>query len=498
MSGGGPRDRLSSSSDRRYDSYQRSGRYGRGPGDQRRYERYGDRRGGLGGVLRFGAFLLVLAAIVLLVMVTVARPLLRAVIVPWAWDNPSALQFGFVSDLVREDLGTALTAPASDDATEVEFVVESGDTPATLAPRLQAAGIVASQRAFLYEARVDGLAPKLNAGRYGLALNLTPAQVVDGLVNNRIEARSIPVTFREGLRAEQMAAKLQTIGGTEVDPKAFLDLVQHPTDELLGDYPWLLDESVRPKGASIEGFLYPATYTIRVGDDRPTTAEDLVRMMLDAFYDRVGPDRLDVPAKRGLTFYQVLTLASIVEREAQVDEERPLIAGVYQNRLNPKKWPTGLLQSDPTVFYVNDTLQLDKLKFAQWQDYVFWDKLKGQLPATLPDDLAGYNTYTSKGLPPAPISSPSVASLDAALNPNTKAGYLFFIAKGDGSGTSAFAKTRAEHDQQRGEVQEGLTCPRRCPSRPTSRRRPTAPPAVAGPRPIGRIARRASPPSARG
>ena len=434
-------------SGRRVDGYQRSGRYGRGPGDQRRYERYGDRRSGLAAVVRFFVFLALLAAAVLLVMATVARPLVRAVVVPWAWDNPAAMQFGLVSDLVREDLGATLTDPASDDPTPIEFVVESGDTPATLAPKLEQAGIIGSQRAFLYEARTDELAPRLNAGRYALALNLTPAEVVEGLVKNRIETQTFQVTFREGLRAEQMAAKLQTITGTDVDAKAFYDLVKKPTDALLGDYPWLLDENVRPKGASLEGFLYPATYDIRVGDDRPTTAEDLVRMMLDAFHDRVGPDRLAVPAKRGLTFYQVLTLASIVEREAQVDEERPLIAGVYQNRLTPKKWPTGLLQSDPTIFYVNDSMQLDDMKFAQWQSYVFWDKLKGQLPVPLPDDLAGYNTYTSKGLPPGPISSPSVTSLDAALEPNTKTGYLFFIAKGDGSGTSAFAKTRAEHDK---------------------------------------------------
>ena len=90
-----------------------------------------------------------------------------------------------------------------------------------------------------------------------------------------------------------------------------------PPDALLGDYPWLLDETVRPKGASLEGFLYPATYTITTGDENPTTADDLVRMMLDAFYDHVGPDRLKVPDKRGLTFYEVLTLASIVEREAR-------------------------------------------------------------------------------------------------------------------------------------------------------------------------------------
>ena len=329
----------------------------------------------------------------------------------------------------------------------MEFVVQPGDTPASLAPRLEDAGIIASQRAFLYEARQDDLMPKLNAGRFSLAMNLTPSGVVEGLVNNRIENQALKVTFREGLRAEQMTAKLQTIPGTDVDPQAFYDLVMKPTDALLGDYPWLLDETVRPKGASLEGFLYPATYTITTGNENPTTADDLVRMMLNAFYDHVGPDRLKVPDKRGLTFYQELTLASIVEREAQVDEERPLIAGVYQNRLNPKKWPTGLLQSDPTIFYVNDTLQLDAMKFNQWQTYVFWNKLKEQLPVPLPANLAGYNTYTSKGLPPGPISSPSIASIDAAIAPNTKDGYLFFIAKGDGSGTSAFAKTHAEHDQ---------------------------------------------------
>ena len=87
------------------------------------------------------------------------------------------------------------------------------------------------------------------------------------------------------------------------------------------------------------------------------------------------------------------------------------------------------------------------MKFNQWQTYVFWNKLKEQLPVPLPANLAGYNTYTSKGLPPGPISSPSIASIDAAIAPNTKDGYLFFIAKGDGSGTSAFAKTHAEHDQ---------------------------------------------------
>ncbi len=450
--GRGPRDDMavpaSDGGGRRQNGYQRTGRYGRGPGDQRRYDRYGDRQGGMGGLLRFLVFLAVLAGVMLVALLTIARPIARLAIVPLAEGNPAALKIGFVQDLVREELGTALSQPASKDSTVVEFTVATGDTPATLAPRLAEAGLIASERAFLFEARMDGLADKLEAGRYALALNLTPAGVVNGLVDNRIVTETVNVTFREGLRIEQMAAKLQTVTGTSVDAKAFYDLAMKPTDPLLADYPWLLDTNVRPKGASLEGYLYPATYTLRVDPAGATTAEALIRMMLNAFYERVGPDRLAVAEARGLTFAQVLVLASVVEREAVVDEERPLIAGVYQNRLNPKTWPTGLLQSDPTIFYVNDSLKLRDLPFAAWVKYVFWDDLKGNpLPETLPADLAGYNTYTSKGLPPGPIASPAIASIDAALNPDTKTGYLFFIAKGDGSGTSAFAKTKAEHDK---------------------------------------------------
>lgn len=430
---------------RRPNGYRRTGRYGRGPGDQRRYEKYGDRRGA-GGIIRFVVFLAIMAVAVLLVMTTVARPLTRALVVPWVDGNPSALRIGFVADLYRESLGAELTSPAGTSPAAIEFTVEAGDTPATLAPRLLEEGIIASERAFLFEAVMDGLAGKLDAGRYRLAANLTPGEVVTGLVENRIVVQTLDVTFREGLRIEQMTAKLATLD-TGVDPAEFYKLAQDPPDEILGDFPWILDGNVRPKGASLEGFLYPATYTLRIDGANPTTADDLIRMMLSAFYDQVGPERMAVPEKRGLTFYEVLTLASIVEREAVLEEERPLIAGVYQNRLNKKIWPNGLFQSDPTIFYVNDTLQLQGKKIKAWTEYVFWDTLKEQLPEQLPEELAGYNTYTSKGLPPGPICSPSVASIDAALAPNTKAGYLFFIAKGDGSGSSAFSKTKAQHDK---------------------------------------------------
>jgi UPF0755 protein len=228
-----------------------------------------------------------------------------------------------------------------------------------------------------------------------------------------------------------------------MDPTAFYKLVKSPPASLLADYPWLKKVLAdAPDGASLEGFLWPATY--RVLPD--TTSEELLRLMLDGFIANVGEDRLVVPKELGLSFYQVLVLASIVEREALLDEEKPLIAGVYANRLDPKKFPRQVLESDPTIFYVHDTLELDKLPVTDWTKYVFWAPIEGGLTdVALPDDVAGYNSYTHKGLPPGPLDTPTMASIDAALEPDSADGYLYFLAKGDGSGTSAFAKTFKEH-----------------------------------------------------
>jgi len=224
-----------------------------------------------------------------------------------------------------------------------------------------------------------------------------------------------------------------------MDVQAFYNEVKHPPASLLADYPWLAP--ILPKGASLEGFLAAATYIV----SPDITADGFVRQLLDAWYQQVGAELLTVPAARGLTFYQVLSLASIVERETGDNADRAKIAGVYQSRSKPNHETAGFLQSDPTIFFVNDSLQLASLPFGQWQSYVFWAPMASgkQLPATLPADLAGYNTYTSKGLIPGPICTPSVASIQAALNPDTKDGYLYFLAKKDG--TTVFAKTYAEH-----------------------------------------------------
>ena len=402
--------------------------------------------GGLGGFVKFLVFTLILAAVVLGLLLTVLRPLLASAIMDWAYDNPSALRLPFVTDLVRENLGDRLTKPASADATEVEFEIIAGDRIDSLATRLSQEGLITDERAFIFQATLRDLTPKLKAGNFHIARNLTPDQVVTALLENEIVIVVTPITFRESLRLEQMTAKIQLDKPANIDAQAFYDLVKHPPEALLADYPWLAKAGL-PEGASLEGFLAAATYDLLP----ETTEEDLVRMMLDQFLDQVGEERMAVPESRGMSFYDILKLGSIVEREAVIDDERPLIAGVYQNRLTRGgSWL--LLSADPTVFYGVDTVRLDEIGFENWYTYSFWGVPEEPLnQIQLPGDLAGYNSYTSRGLPPGPICTPSLASIDGALEPDTDDGFYFFLARPDGGGAHVFSKTQEEHDQWRRE-----------------------------------------------
>jgi UPF0755 protein len=402
---------------------------------------------GLIGLLKFLLFALVLAGLVLIVALTALRPIVKDVVLDVAQDNPAALQLPFVKDIVREDLGSALTDPATDDPTQVEFVVEEGDTARSIADRLEEGGLLADSRAFVFIAIDRQLTTSLRIGDYVLRRNLTPDQLVTALLDPPV-VTYVDITFRTGLRLEQMTAKLQTLTDLEMDPEGFYDLASSPPPALIADFPWL--ESILedgPGGASLEGFLWPGAY--RVLPD--TTPEELIRLMLEQFVVNVGQERIAVPADRGLTFYQVMALASIVEREAVLDDERPLIAGVYQNRIDGIEGvTTHLLNADPTVFYAIDTLALDELPFDNWQEYSFWSPPGVPLAdVELPEALQGFQTYQTPGLIPWPICTPSLPSIDAALEPDVDDAYIYFLAIPDGGGAHAFAKTKAEHDENR-------------------------------------------------
>jgi UPF0755 protein len=460
-SGGRPRDRRQPQG-RRFESdayatdyvpeaYEpsRRGANGNGDGGGRRGGRGGS---GLAGVVKFLVFALVLGGLVLLIALTALRPLVNNAILSWAADSPAALNLPVVADLVREDLGDSLTEPVSDDPEQVEFVVEDGDTASTIATRLAADGLIRDPRAFVFIASDQELTGSLQKGTFVLRRNMTPEQLVQGL----LAPQAIPyvqIALRTQLRLEQITAKLQTLTDLEMDPREFYEIAKEPPAALLADYPWLervlrdVPEGTKP---SLEGFLWPGTYNVLPD----TTPEELIRRMLDGFIAAVGEPKLTVPQDRGLTFYEVLTLASIVEREAVLDEEKPLIAGVYQNRLDGIPGiKNRIFNADPTVIYAVDTVELSKLEFEQWKDYRFWAVPKdvAMKDIVLPDELLGFQTYTQPGLIPAPIDTPTLASIDAALHPDTADKYIYFLAIPDNSGKHVFAKTIDEHNANRRE-----------------------------------------------
>ena len=402
-------------------------------------------RSGAGSVLRFAVFTAVLAGLVLGALYFLARPAAFHAIADWGAENPNALQIPFVADIVRGDLGRSLTDPVdATDFSQVVFQIGDGETTAEIGRGLFDARLVADPRAFVFESIIRDETRSFIAGRHVLTRTMTIDQIIDSLTAPAVPAPTVHLVFREGLRIEQMVAKLESVEANPVDPAVTLKLdvgdyyklATNPPAGLVGKYSWLK----LPFGASLEGFLFPATYDVAPD----TTALGLIEMQLDAFAANAPPDLLTQPPDK---IYQAVQIASLTELEAVLDADRPLVAGVYTNRLDPKKWPTGLMNSNPSVNYANDSVWLQAHAIATWVDYKFWVEVGGTTPLAkieFPPAIAPYNTYRHGGLPPTPICSPGLASLQAALAPDTVDGYYYFLAKNDGSFGLAFAKTNAE------------------------------------------------------
>src|SRR5262245_40251742 len=190
---------------------------------------------GVVGFLKFLIFALVLAGFVLAVALIALRPVVSDAIMGIAADNPGALQLPFVKDIVRENLGTALTAPASTDSAQVEFQVQQGDTASSIADRLQGEGLITDSRAFVFLAVDRELTGSLQQGTFVLRKNMTPDQLVTALLQPG-KTPYVDIGLRRSLRLEQITAKLETLP-LEMDPQAFYDLAKNPPAELIDDYP---------------------------------------------------------------------------------------------------------------------------------------------------------------------------------------------------------------------------------------------------------------------
>jgi len=316
---------------------------------------------------------------------------------------------GIYLNLRRDEIET----PASIDDTPISFSIQIGENGATITARLEHLGIIRDAELFRLLLRYWGVDAQIEAGDYTLRRNMSMPEVVNQLQHGRLRAKK--VTIREGLRAEEIAHLLSSEG--LVDQEEFIRLVR----DNVFHYDFLRD---RPPNApkTLEGFLFPDTYQFPVN----ITATALIDTMLQNFDQRITMEMRKQALDKGLNLFQVLTLASIVEREAAVAAERPIIAGVYLNRLRKGMY----LEADPTVQYAKGY----DPQTGRWWPQLSLDELRAV--------DSPFNTFIHPGLPPGPICSPGLASIEAVLNPaDTK--YLFFHAKGDGS--HAFAETFEEH-----------------------------------------------------
>lgn len=292
----------------------------------------------------------------------------------------------------------------------VSLIVREGESMHQVVKKLKDVGVLSDGKIFTLAGKITGLDRKIRAGRYDFNKGVTRFSVLRKLVKGDITY--FDVTIPEGLTIKQIAGILKNRIG--IDSLEFIKAAKDTT----------LIKKLKIKASNLEGYLFPNTYNLYWG----ISSREAVKMMVGEF-NRIFDDSLRQRAKKmGFNMHKIVTLASMIERETQIDGEGPIISGVFHNRLKLGM----LLQCDPTVIYA-----LPDLKRP-----LYTKDLKVNSP---------YNTYRYRGLPPGPICSPGEKAILAALYP-TKTKYLYFVAKGDGShifSTSLFQHNRARQKVKR-------------------------------------------------
>lgn len=296
--------------------------------------------------------------------------------------------------------------------TTIRYIVNPGANWKSIAYDLEEKGLLKNWWALYVIARLSDEEIQLYPGEYDLSAALSPVRIVKEFKNKDVVQYKI--TIPEGTRNADLAAIFSKAGlftGEEIRLA-------------------LSDPSLRREfdivGSSLEGYVFPQTYQFT----KPVNARDVISKMIQEGLKLKTNENVEKAIARGLTYYQAITLASIVEKETAAAKERPLIASVFLNRLN-LNMPLG---SDPTVIYGIQNFD-------------------GNLTKQHLQTPGPYNTYTAPGLPATPICNPGTAAIEAVLNP-AQSEYLFFVAKGDG--THIFAKTYKQHKENVDKYQRGL------------------------------------------
>jgi UPF0755 protein len=299
-------------------------------------------------------------------------------------------------------LGPYLTAPVLEHGENRAFIIEKGMNLRKISVMLEEQGLIRSSLAFILRAKYNGYGRKIRAGEYSLNPSMTPEKILEMIIKGEVVAYN--VTIPEGFTIEQIADVLSSYG--LIDKGQFIEYVNQNGIEMVYDL----------HGPGLEGYLYPDTYRFTRG----LNAKAIVDAMINRFRKMTAP--LDGRLKESrMSLHEVVTLASIVEKETGNPDERPLIASVFFNRIRKDM----RLDSDPTVIYgIKD--------FSG-------NITKRDLSINNP-----YNTYVIKGLPPGPIANPGIDSIRAVLYP-AETDFLYFVSKNNGS--HHFSKNLAEHNK---------------------------------------------------
>lgn len=329
--------------------------------------------------------------------------------------NLSMLEFVYLR-IWLSGYDNELAASFGTDDTPVIFVVNPGETADTIGQNLVSAALISDAKLFRQYARYHGLDSQLEAGTYFLNAAQTIPEIAQQLTDSR--SASVTVQIIEGWRREQIA---EAIDANPYLPFSGADFLA-ATGPGTTSPPGFAEYVSLPEGASLEGFLYPETYFL----PPDVTAVEFRDTLLETFVQRIDLTLKSGAEQAGMTLYQAVTLASIIEREAVLPEEQPVIASVYLNRL-----AIGMkLDADPTVQYG-----------IGYRNGSWWPTITQEDYRTA---LSPYNTYLNAGLPPGPIASPSRAAIATAIYP-AETGFYYFRADCVGSGAHVFAVTYEEH-----------------------------------------------------
>lgn len=323
-----------------------------------------------------------------------------------------------LGDTVPEARGTE----ASDE--DIPFTVTEGATASTIGDQLESLGVIRSSRQFQVLVALTGIGSELSAGDH----IFRPGMSTPSVIRRLLVPEDVPVlrvTFPEGIRIEEMAVVAEEAG---FGPReAFIEAVDNATLPP-GLAQALPAAELLPPGQRLQGYLFPDTYILPVG----ATMDDLVAMMISTLNERFTPAMREAAAAQGLDTHQALTIASIVEREAVLAEERPLIAGVFYNRIRAGD----IIGADPTTQFA---VALDP---ESVREYGYW---KQELTLEDLDNPSPYNTREVPGIPPGPITNPGLAAIEAVAYPEETELYYFVADAVAGDGSHRFAVTEAEH-----------------------------------------------------